>query len=340
MTAEKSGMIGGVAVTSRVWLAPMAGVTTRTFRDWHRALGAGLTHTEMISAVGLSYNNRKTGELIGAEDEPGPAVIQLFAPDAESLERGAELALEMKRFDAVEVNMACPMPKVAKKGSGSALIAKPEVAAAMVKKLQKFGLPVWVKTRIADPAIHAMTTAEFCRMLADEGADLILLHGRTPAQRYEGTADACAVNRVAASMPGMVAGSGDYYTPEDGQRYLAGGCAAVLAARGAVKDLFLVPKTLALLGGAESSQRYIDPTFEEKLAALLQLGRKCAACEGERYAPVMVRRVMGGLLKGFPGAAAIRQRCAQMREWRDIEAYLSNLDPHGVNPQKVLEYDP
>ena len=305
----------------------MAGVTTRTFRDWHRSLGAGLTHTEMISAVGLSYSNRKTGELIGAEDEPGPTVIQLFAPDAESLAKGTEIALSMKRFDAVEINMACPMPKVAKKGSGAALIARPEEAATMIRRLKPFGRPVWVKTRIADPAVHRMTTESFCRMLVSEGADLILLHGRTPAQRYEGSADVDAVCRVAASMPGLIAGSGDYYTPKDATGYLDGGCVAVLAARGSVKDLFLIPKTLALIDGGvrRIDDRLLAPTLEDKFAALLRIGRQCARCEGERFAPVMVRRVMGGLLKGFSGAAAIRQQCAQMREWHELEAFLSNV---------------
>lgn len=320
--------IGGVAVKSRIWLAPMAGVTTRTFRDWHRSVGAGLTHTEMISAVGLTYNNKKTGELIGAGDEPGPTVIQLFSPDAESLARGAEIALSGKKFCAVEINMACPMPKVAKKGSGSALLGKPDEAASMVRVLKKFGLPVWVKTRITDPSVHSITTEEFCRVLAGEGADLIMLHGRTPAQRYEGSADKEEVCRIARLFPGMIVGSGDYYDPSDAEKYLDSGCVAVLAARGAVRDLFLIPKTLSRIWGdavREGYGRYENPTFEESLDVMIAIGRMCADCEGARFAPVMIRRVMGGLLKGFPGAAALRQRCSAIRDWGEMEEFLSGL---------------
>lgn len=317
-------IVGGVPTESRIWLAPLAGVSTRTFRMFHRKMGAGLTHTEMVSAVGLSYNNRKTQDLLGDDSEPGPLALQLFAPDADSLMRGAELAARARKFDALEINMACPMPKVTKKGSGSCLIGRPETAAEMTRRLRALGFPVWVKTRIADPGKHPLTTREFCAMLADAGADLLMLHGRTPARRYEGHADKAAVCAVARSLSVPLFASGDYYSPKDAREYLDGGCAGVLAARGVLRDVFLIPKTLAALG-RETPGKYVNPTVSDQIDALIEIGRAGVSHEGESFTLVLARRMLAGLFKNFHGASAIRQACASCRKWDELEEKLTGL---------------
>lgn len=317
-------LVGGVSTDTPVWLAPLAGVTTRTFREFHRKLGAGLVHTEMVSAVGLSYRNRKTSDLLGDGTEPGPIVLQLFAPDAESLTRGAELAVAARRFDALEINMACPMPKVTKKGSGSQLMERPGVAAEMAKSLRTLGLPTWVKTRIGDPARHPLPTRDFCALLADAGADLLMLHGRTPAQRYEGMADKKIVCAVARQISVPLVASGDYYTPDDAREYLDGGCAGVLAARGVLRDAFLIPKTLAALGYAVPKE-LLNPSATEQIGALIEIGRAGIAREGESFTLVLTRRMLAGLFKGFPGAAAIRHSCALCKSWEELEENLLEL---------------
>lgn len=315
---------GGVSADTPVWLAPLAGVTTRTFRDFHRKLGAGLVHTEMVSAIGLSRKNRKTADLLGDDTEAGPIVLQLFAPDAETLMRGAELAVGARRFDALEINMACPMPKVTKKGSGSRLIERPEVAAEMTRRLRTLGLPAWVKTRICDPKRHPLTTRDFCALLSNAGADLLILHGRTPAQRYTGHADKEIVAETARQLSVPVVASGDYYTPDDARAYLNGGCAGVLAARGVLRDVFLIPKTLAALG-RDVPERQLTPGAADQIDALVELGRAGVAREGESFTLVLIRRMLAGLLKGFPGVSAIRQACASYKKWEDFEANLLKL---------------
>ncbi|MDR1885694.1 MAG: tRNA-dihydrouridine synthase family protein, partial [Synergistaceae bacterium] len=302
---EPKRRVGGVETGSPIWLAPLAGVTTRTFRAFHRSLGAGLVHTEMVSAVGLSYKNRRTRDLMGDDDEPGPVALQLFAPNAAELMRGALVAVGTRRFDALEINMACPMPKVTKKGAGASLLYNPGEAGMMVRSLKTLGLPVWVKLRKTD----ADGTRDFCRMLADSGADLLMLHGRTPAQRYEGAADKKIVRDIASLLPGMLVASGDYYEPHDARFYLDGGCAAVLAARGSLRDAFLIPRTLAALNYPTNDlvKKYSDPTPRDQLDALLSIGRAGAAREGERFTVILVRRMMSGMFKGLPGAAAMRR---------------------------------
>ena len=322
--------IGGVEVLSPIWLAPLAGVTTHTFRSWHRKMGAGLVHTEMVSAIGLSYKNRKTADLIGDDSEPGPIVLQLFAPDPDSIARGAALAVQMRHFDALEVNMACPMPKVTKKGSGAKLIEYPDEAKKIVLALKSFGLPVWVKLRIADPIQHPLTTKAFCDVLLSSGADLLMLHGRTPAQRYEGFANKEAVVDAACAFPGRIVASGDYYTPADAQLYLDGGCIAVLAARGALRDAYLIPKTHAALGH-EIPEALTNPTTGDQIDALIQIGREGIAHEGERFTLVLIRRMLSGIFKGFHGASAIRQMCASCTSWATLEESLARLRDDGFD---------
>ncbi|MDR3255841.1 MAG: tRNA-dihydrouridine synthase family protein [Synergistaceae bacterium] len=321
--------IGGARVSSPIWLAPLAGVTTRTFRDFHKKLGAALVHTEMISAVGLSYKNKRTRRLIGDEGEGGPIALQLFSPDAASLAKGAAIALGLRRFDALEINMACPMPKVAKKGSGASLLGRPDVAGEMVSALKPFGLPAWVKMRILDQASAAASSAteRFCETILAAGADLVMIHGRTAAQRYEGAADKEKVREVATLFPGRVAASGDYYAPEDAALYLDGGCVAVLAARGVLRDEFLIPKTLRALG-YETPRNLTDPTAGDVANAIVALGREGLENEGERFTLVLVKRMLAGLFKGFPGAAVIRADCAACRDWASLEETLLRVDLH------------
>ncbi|MDR3322551.1 MAG: tRNA-dihydrouridine synthase [Synergistaceae bacterium] len=320
--------IGGVSVSSPVWLAPLAGVTTRSFRAFHKKLGAGLVHTEMVSAVGLSYKNKKTHYLIGDNDEGGPIALQLFAPDAESLARGAETALGKRRFDAVEINMACPMPKVTNKGSGASLLGRLDEACKMTAALKTFGLPVWVKMRIIGPN-GAQGTEDFCGALLEAGADLLIIHGRTPEQRYEGGSDKQKVCDAASRFPGRVAASGDYYAASDAAAYFDGGCVAVLAARGALRDAFLIPKTLDALG-YDVPKNLATPTTSEQINAVTELARDGLAHEGERFTLVLVKRILAGLFKTFPGAANIRAACAVCRDWESIERILTGFSERQV----------
>ena len=193
--------IGGVLVGNPVWLAPMAGITFGSLRRFYGELGAGLVHTEMVSAVGLCHKGRKTKELLSGCDEERPVALQLFGANADDLARGAEIALGLRRFEALEVNMACPMPKVTKRGCGSRLLYDQREAASIVKTLKRFGLPVWSKVRIMPPELSA-TTADFCGELFAAGADFIFVHGRTAAQRYDGTASRDEVEKVEAEADG------------------------------------------------------------------------------------------------------------------------------------------
>lgn len=314
--------IGGVMVDNPVWLAPMAGITFGTVRQFYRKLGAGLVHTEMVSALGLCHRGRKTRELLYGGEGERPCVLQLFGADADSIARGAEAALSIRSFEALEVNMACPMPKVTKKGCGSKVMENPEEAAKMMRQLKKTGLPVWSKIRVASCSC-ALPTASLCETLFAAGADFIFVHGRTPAQRYEGVASREAVEEVAREFPGQIGGSGDCYKPEDFIDYISRGCAAVLAGRGFLRDALLIPRTLSELG-ADIPAAFLSPSAEEQAQILLELGRSIYNNEGEPLAMSMARRTLASLFKGFPGASRLRRRGAEARTWADMEYILLN----------------
>lgn len=313
--------VGGVDVRNPIWLAPLAGITFCSFRRFHLSLGVGLVHTEMVSALGLIHKGRKTKELLYGADDERPCALQLFGSNAADIAKGAEIALSIRSFDAVEVNMACPMPKVTKKGAGAKLMEFPDEAAEIMRALKSFGIPAWAKARIMPPG-SPMSTAEFCEKLFNAGASFIFVHGRTPAQRYEGSASREEVGRVASRFPGMIGGSGDCYTPENFQEYLALGCAAVLAARGLLRDALLVPRALSLLGAPVPAVFCsADPAAQAEI--LLELGRNIYNTEGEPLALMIAKRMLGALFKGFAGAPKLRREGASAKKWADMENLLS-----------------
>ena len=318
---ERKYNIGGVTVANPIWLAPLAGVTTETCRSLHARLGAALVHTEMISAAGLSRENGRTARMLGGRCGV-PTVLQVFGPDAEMMARGAEFALKIGRFDAIEINMACPMPKVAKKSGGASLLNVPAESCRMVVALKRFGLPVWAKIRKTEPGRHPLSTGDFSAALIESGADLIVAHGRTPAQRYEGVSDKGTVISLAARFPGLISASGDFYAPGDAKEYLDGGCVSVLAARGAMRDVFLIPKTLFALG-FPAEEKYLHMSVPDQINLIAETGRKAVNSEGERFALTMARKLLAGMLKGVRSVARLREDCASVKDWASMENALT-----------------
>jgi tRNA-dihydrouridine synthase len=242
-------------------------------------------------------------------------ILQLFAGDEDSLLRAAEYALTVSDINSKQngadsyfafgINMACPMPKVQKRGAGAKLLEFPELAFTMVEKRKKAGLPVWVKIRKI-PQKNGLTTCQFIEGLIEAGADNVCLHGRTPAQRYEGIADKVIVCEMARLFPGKISGSGDVYTHEDAKVYLDAGCVGVMAARGALANPFIF----------RSDQSY--PPAEEQLALLQQLGRDVSNWANPRIAVIMVKRLLAGMLKGICGSGVFRREIARELNYERI----------------------
>ncbi|GHV40165.1 tRNA-dihydrouridine synthase [Synergistales bacterium] len=318
-------------VRNPLWLAPLAGVTLPPVRRFFSRLGAGLTHTEMISCMGITHGNRKTAGMLRILEGEGPVVLQLFAPDVSSLVGGAGTALRISseinavQFAALGINMACPMPKVTKRGAGAALMNAPDTAFEMTRGLKKLGLPVWIKTRRGEGERpeSLSRTLRFVEGLVNAGADNVCVHGRTPAQRYEGRADKEIVGEAAAKFPGKISASGDVYAPEDVLDYIGMGCVGVMLARGAVANPFLFRKSLLALGFPVS--RECDDTFNERIGILLKLSEELKAECGDRLAVVLLKRFLGGVLRGFPMSAEARRAVGVVTDFYEMTRVLRSF---------------
>ncbi len=284
---------GGLELASPLCLAPLAGVTTLAVREFFALHGAGLTHTEMISCAGLVRDNAKTLDMLKVSEREERVIVQLFGNDDALILSGGEAVLRAgNKFSAFGVNMACPMPKITRNGSGSALMRKPDLSARIVRSLKTLGLPVWVKMRKFE---NDTDTLKFVELLADAGADNVCIHGRTPAQRYEGTADRKIIAQAAGRFAGLVGASGDVKTPADIDEYLSYGCAVVMLARGIIADPFLFEE----YGG-------VFRTPEDRLNELLKFSFRAEELSGEHRALVSLKRFAGSVLRFAHGSAELR----------------------------------
>ena len=215
-------------------LAPMAGVTDGTFRRLCREQGAALVYTEMVSAKGLWYGDRKSSELLNIMPEETPAAVQLFGGEPEIL-AAAVSRLNQHNCALFDVNMGCPVPKIVRNGEGSALMRDPDRAGRIIETMvQKARKPVTAKFR-AGWDKQAVNAPEFARVLEMAGASAIGVHGRTRDQFYSGASDLSVIAKVKAAVKIPVFGSGDIMTGADAIDMMERtGCDGVMIARGAM----------------------------------------------------------------------------------------------------------
>ncbi len=270
--------IGHLELQRRLVMAPMAGLTTSSFRRSVRRWGAGLVFTEMISAYGVHYDNHRTLDYFAHGEDEHPLGFQLFGADADVLADAAGRAVAAGA-DLVDLNMACPVRKVVKTGSGAALLAEPERAAAIVSAVvaatseasPRRPAPVTVKIRAGLRDGDGLGRLVAPR-LVDAGAAAVCIHPRTAAQLYRGRADHAVTFALAAELSVPVIASGDVDGRAAALTLLDGGAAAVMLARGAVGAPWLFAQ---VLGAAE-------PTAAEKLAELRRFAAEVLAALGER----------------------------------------------------------
>ncbi len=304
-------------LNTRVALGPMAGVTDVAFRTVCRELSGCYTVTEMVSAKALCYADKKTAALLELGTLERPAAAQIFGSDEACMEKGAALALERSGADVVDINMGCPMPKVAQNGDGSALMRDPEkagrVAAAVVRGAA--GAPVTAKLRLGWDK-GSINCVEVAKRLEDAGVSAIAVHGRTRAQLYSGSADwswICAVKR-AVSVP--VIANGDVFCAHDAQRILnVTGADMVMVGRGAFGNPWLLEQCAAQLEGRPVPP---PPTLEQRCAMVSRQFALAVEHKGERLACLEMRRHYPWYLKGIPHAAHWKEQACRIGSAADF----------------------
>lgn len=293
--------IGRVEIPNRVVLSPMAGVTTSAFRRHIKRHGVGLVVTEMVSAYGLLYANRRTESYLDFSEEERPIAVQLFGDKPEVVAEAARRVLARAvPPDILDLNMGCPVKKVVKTGAGSALVEDPEGAAAVVRALVEaageHGVPVTVKIRSGLTA-QRIVAVELARILEEAGAAAIGIHPRTAEQKYSGEADHRVTAAVVRAVKVPVMASGDMFSLQAARRIATEtGAAAVMLARGVQGDPWLVRR---LLSGRELA----PASLAEAVADLRSLLSLAADDMGEERAARWIRSHLAWYLRprGVPG---------------------------------------
>lgn len=200
-------------VQSKVFLAPMAGITDPAFRALCATYGAGMTTTELVSAKGLLQQNSRTQALIARANEEKNFAIQLFGTEPKIM---AQAAQHIEPYcDSIDINMGCPVEKVCKLGAGSALLKNPKRAGEIVRAMTRaVAVPVTAKMRIGLSSVQEKTAQALARACEENGASMITVHGRTQAQKYSGTANWHAIQAIKNAVGIPVVGNGDITTPE------------------------------------------------------------------------------------------------------------------------------
>jgi len=297
--------VGGLKLPNNLVLAPMAGVSNLPFRLIARQAGASLVFTETVSAKGLVMGGAKTWRLLRSSPREAPCAFQLFGSEPEILGEACS-RLEDEGAVWIDLNVGCPVKKFIRNCAGSALLRDLPRAAAVVRAMRRsFGGTLSVKMRTGwdDGSIVA---PEFARIAAEEGAELLSVHGRTRAQQYRGRADRELIASVVAEVPDTpVLANGDVDTAEDAFAMLAKtGAAGVMIGRGAMGNPWIFSQILELASGVEKRAVSAAERFE---TIERHIGLMTECFDDPRSFAVNLKKYVAAYSKGLPASAAFRQ---------------------------------
>ena len=320
-----------VVLDTPVVLAPMAGITNSAFRTLCREQGAGLFVSEMVTARALIERHPETMRLITPGKGETPRSVQLYAVDPRVTGMAVKLLMEENLADHIDLNFGCPVPKVTRRGGGSALPYKQtlfsQIVSAAVNAAKPFGVPVTVKMRIGiDPQNETYLTA--AKAAADAGVAWVALHGRYASQMYEGKADWSAISRLVEFLAPTgvpVLGNGDIWSGQDGVRMMnETGCAGVVVGRGCLGRPWLFGDLVAAFNGSESR---ITPSLFEVRDVIYRHGQLLVEFfESEGRAMRDLRKHMAWYLKGFRVHSALRRQFGMVASLQEFRSLLDQLD--------------
>ena len=309
--------IGNITINSALALAPMAGVTDLAFRTICRELGAGYTVTEMVSAKALCYQDKKSIPLLQLGEGEHPAAVQIFGSDPACMEQAAGMAAERSGADIIDINMGCPVPKVANSGDGSGLMKNPELAVKVAEAVIRGagGRPVTVKFRLGWDK-GSINCVEFAKAMEEAGVAAVAVHGRTRTQMYSGTANWDYIRAVKETVSIPVIANGDVFETKDAVRILKyTGADMAMIGRGCFGNPWLFQRANAALAGEEIPPL---PPLAQRCDTAVRQFELSAAQKGEHIACLEARKHYAWDLKGVPHAGYYKEQISHVSTLEDI----------------------
>ncbi len=307
-----------------MWLAPMAGVTDGIYRSICRHFGAAICTTEMVSSRAIEYSYNKTFELMRLEEGDRPAAVQLFGNEPDILAKAAAKAVEFSGCDIIDINMGCPVPKVAGNGCGSALMKNPALCGEIVRAVKSVvDVPVTVKIRKGwdKNSVNAVEVAKYCE---DAGVDAICVHGRTREQMYQPVADWGIIRDVKQAVSVPVIGNGDVVDAQSAAKmFLETNCDMIMVGRAALGDPWIFHRINAYL--TDGCRILPEPTAAQRVVVIRNhIGALCEKI-GEEHGMREARKHVGWYMKGLRGAADFRRRAGSLSTLSDLDELLMDM---------------
>ena len=316
--------IGNITIKNQVVLAPMAGISNSAYRRICKEMGCGLVYAEMVSDKAIMYGNQKTLDMLKMTDEERPLAQQIFGTDVDSFVKAAIYVYENMHPDIIDINMGCPVPKVALRAqAGSALLKNPDKIFEIVKAVvEAVPIPVTVKIRSGWDYEH-INAVEVAKIIEKAGASAICVHPRTRSQGYSGKADWNIIRQVKESVLIPVIGNGDIKTPMDAKRMLSEThCDAIMIGRGVLGNPWLIKNTLRYLNGEE----LFPVTVEDRIRMCLKHLNLLKKLKDEKIACLEIRNHIGWYFKGIKGSNDIKNKVYQTSNIHDIISILIEFE--------------
>lgn len=311
--------IGNVNIDGYAALAPMAGVADRAFRQLCMDFGACYCVSEMVSSKGISFSSEKSATLMEIGESEHPCAVQIFGTEPETMAQAAVFALKYKP-EIIDINMGCPAPKISGNGAGAALMKDPGLCKEIVKSVSSaVDIPVTVKIRkgFDDENINAVEIATICEQ---SGAAAVTVHGRTRAQYYSGKVDLDIIKDVKSALTIPVIGNGDVSSADECKRmYDYTGCDLVMVGRASLGNPWIFSEINTWFVGKTP---YKKPSFEEKMLVMKKHIESLCENKGEYIGMRQARAHIPHYLKGFNGAAKLRNDACRVSTLKDLNTLI------------------